>query len=262
MRIMIIGHGDRETVKVAKKLVALLKGHEIVIGGELAEKLAQGSRAAGKLDAVIAAGGDGTVLRAVAVARGAPILGIHLGGRGFLAQVEPKEMEKAVREMISGKLELKEVMMLKSILKGRRLPDALNEVCVISAKTGKTVALRVSVGERDLGEVVGDGFIVATPTGSTGYSLAANGPIVAPEIDGMVLTSICPCGRSFQPMVIPAEEEVLIEPTRDNRDAIVLVDGKIAGKLVRGEKIAVTRSERKARFYAWRDFYSSLREKL
>ncbi|MFN4133356.1 MAG: NAD(+)/NADH kinase [Candidatus Hadarchaeales archaeon] len=171
-------------------------------------------------------------------------------------------MKKAVGKLLSGKLKVTEAMMLKSIVKGRRLPDALNEVSAISATPGKTVSLKMSIEGEEIGELAGDGLIAATPTGSTAYSLAAGGPVVAPEIEAIILTPICPSGKSLPPMVIPPGKEVWIEPTRDGRDAAVLVDGKASCKLKRGERIVIAKSERKARFYAWRDFYSSLKKKL
>lgn len=262
MRIKIIGHANEETAKLVRKVISILRGHEIEVEPKLAKIVGGQPPRSLQPEAIIAIGGDGTVLRAVSISQGLPVLGIHLTGRGFLAQVEPGEMEKALKAMSSGRLSVVEVTMLKSTIKGERLPDAINEISVVSATPGKTVALRVTIEGEELGEVVGDGVIVATPTGSTAYSMAAGGPIVSPEVDGIVLVPICPSEKSFFPMVVPARVEILIEPTREDRDAMMMVDGNVCGKLSYKEKLVIACSEKKARFFAWRGFYSSLKKKL
>ncbi len=266
MRIGIVARPDIPgAVETVNRVIRLLAGEEITLEPGLARKLgkpAAKTRALSKADAIITVGGDGTILFAQLLAPDVPILGINLGGRGFLADISPREMPRALRMLRAGKLDIMERDKLAAVARGKRLPDALNDVVIFSDKPGKTVSLRVSVDGMAAIEMRGDGVIVATPTGSTAYSHAAGGPVLDPRLNAIVVVPICPSHPRPCPMTLPIESSIEIEPTRPGRDAVVIVDGNPAAKLPQGGKIKISRSENKAKFFKWGDFYRKVVEKL
>lgn len=266
MRIGIVGKSEIPgTTDLAKKVMELFEGKEILLHQELAKKLGKKGfslRELSKADAIVTIGGDGTVLRTKRVVPRVPVLGINLGVRGFLAEVEPRETDKAIRMLMRGKLPVIERWCLKTVLGGRRLPDALNDVVISSAKPGKTVSLSVQIDGSPLPEMVGDGLIVSTPTGSTAYARAAGGPILDPDLNSFLLVPICPTGPRIAPLVTSSDKELVIGLTAPKRDALVIVDGKKEGRIGYGQVIKISRSEKSATFFAWREFYKKLKMKL
>jgi NAD+ kinase len=266
LRIGIIARPDIPgTVDLAKKIIKLLGKKEILLHQKLAKKLGRrGSRPRAfiKADAIIAIGGDGTVLRAQRMAPDVPILGINLGARGFLAEVETPEVCEAIRMLIRGELRVIKRERLRSTIGRKRLVDALNDVVVVPEKLGKTISLTVKIEGETALEVVGDGVIVSTPTGSTAYARAAGGPILDPSLSSFVLVPICPTRHLMSPLVLPFDRSLEVGLTMPKRRAMVVVDGERRAKLERGEKIVISRSEKPATFFAWKGFYTKLKEKL
>ena len=254
-----------DALKVTRKVLKLLAKEEILLERGLAKKLRKRgveARALRKADAIVTIGGDGTVLFAQRQAPETPILGINLGGRGFLADAKPNEAQRALRMLVKGGLPIVERERLAGKAAGRGLPDALNDVAVCSAQAGRTLTLKVSVNGKLAFDVRGDGVIVATPTGSTAYALAAGGPIVDPRLEAFVVAPICPSHPKPNPLVVPIGSRIEIEPTRAERKAFVIVDGQVAAKLKPREKATFYRSDKPARFFRWGEFYRKVREKL
>jgi len=254
-----------EALKIARKVLKLLAKEEILLERGLAKKLRKRgveARMLRKADAIITIGGDGTVLFAQQQAPETPILGINLGERGFLADVKPNEAERALRMLATGELPIVERERLVGEAAGKRLPDALNDAVVCSAQAGRTLTLKVSVDGKVALDVRGDGVIVATPTGSTAYALAAGGPVIDPRLKVFVVAPICPSHPKTNPFVVPINSRIEIELTRPERKAFVIVDGQVAAKLEPREKTTLYRSKRPARFFKWGEFYRNVREKL
>ncbi len=266
MRIGVVARPEIPgALKMVRKLMGLLAKEEIVLEPRLARTLRKrpgGVQALKKADAIITAGGDGTVLFAQRLAPNVPILGINFGGRGFLADVNPNEVQRALKLLLAGRLQLAERERLAAMAHNKRLPDALNDVVVCSAQVGKTVALRVSVNDKLAMEVRGDGVIVATPTGSTAYAHAAGGPIIDPRLRVILVVPICASQPRPNPLILPADSRVEVESIRPGRDALVIVDGNLATKLRYRERARVRRSDNPARFFEWGEFYHKTREKL
>lgn len=122
--------------------------------------------------------------------------------------------------------------------------------------------MKVSVDGKVALDVRGDGVIVATPTGSTAYALAAGGPVIDPRLKVFVVTPICPSHPKTNPFVVPINSRIEIELTRPERKAFVIVDGQVAAKLEPREKTTLYRSKKPARFFKWGEFYRKVREKL
>jgi NAD+ kinase len=151
---------------------------------------------------------------------------------------------------------------LRVAVERKRLPDALNDIVITSARPGKTISLTIRVDGNPALDVAGDGVIVATPTGSTAYARAAGGPILDPNLSSFLLVPICPTKPSISPLVLPLNTILEVELIMPGREALVIVDGEKEAQIKLGEKLRISRSEEPATFFVWREFYRKLKEKL
>lgn len=220
-------------------------------------------------DLLIAFGGDGTILRAARLAAGdgVPILGVNLGGFGFLAEVVTEELPDALPDLVAGRFELDERMMLQAAVETADGPQALlalNDVVVTKAGVARVLRLRLVVNGEHLATYPADGVIVATPTGSTAYSLSAGGPILDPRVEALVITPICPHTFNARSVVVDQNDVVDVELTTPSADATVSVDGRIGVSLGEAGRVRVQRAPQTTRFVRLRDssFYGILRTKL
>ena len=221
----------------------------------------------GGTDLVVAIGGDGTILRTARELRGTvPILGVNLGRLGFLAEVSTEELEEAFGEVLDGRVRVEERTGLSAYAEGEREGFfAVNDVVLERGASPRMMEVRVFVEGELLGSYLADGVILATPTGSTAYSLSAGGPIVHPGLDALILTPICPHSLSVRPMVLPPDEEVVVRVRSDRgEDMALTVDGQVRCGLHPEDTVRVRRAEEKVRLVAFpdRSFYSVLRTKL
>lgn len=220
-----------------------------------------------KFDLVVSLGGDGTLLllAPATAAQGIPILAIDLGGLGFLATVPPSAAKKALMQVVAGDYNVDERMMLsvRANLKNKTLHtlNALNEV-VIHNVSERLIHLKASIAGREATTYSADGLIVATPTGSTAYSLSAGGPIVSPRLDAFVITPICPHALSSRPIVISANESLMIAAVGPNPKIILTVDGQQSVNL-ENEEILIEKSKQTCKLVlVGNDFYTKLKTKL
>jgi len=217
-----------------------------------------------RTDFIIAIGGDGTILRTcITIPKPEPpILAINMGVRGFLTEIEPQKALTAVNKCLAGNFEIEKYLKLSIAADGLNFPDALNEVVISPDEPAKLLYAHIfRDGERIL-DCQSDGLMVATQTGSTGYSLSAGGPVLDPGVDAFVLTPIIPLSI-FHPIVFPSNSELTIEIIK-SRGTQILVDGhhkQIAtSKLPR---IKITRSKYETSFIRFRhNFYDRLRNRL
>jgi NAD+ kinase len=229
-------------------------------------------------DLAFCLGGDGTVLFAARILAplGVPIFPINIGTLGFIAVVHPGQWREVFEEWRQGRVCVSRRLML-DITVDRRNTNAVSACClndaVISASgIAKIIRLEVSStgGALDgqtmsLGRYRSDGLIVATPTGSTAYSVAAGGPILDPEIDALIINPICPFTLSNRPIVVPAGETVIVEVEAEQRGAVLLtVDGQQSFPLEPGDRVFIRKAPREAKIVASgrRGFYRALRTKL
>ncbi len=222
-------------------------------------------------DFVITMGGDGTVLFAARGCSelGIPIFPINFGSFGFIASVQKNEWKKELDAFLAGKSIIDERSLLRADLvrggKRRLTATGLNDI-VVCARTGAhTVSFNISYDDVCLGEIKGDGVIVATATGSTAYAASAGGPIIDPSVDAMVLTLINAFSLSSRPLVLNPSAELKIEvlPSRVS-DVVVSVDGQIPVDLHVGDIIKIRQVEEKAKLVGCtrEKFYAALRSKL
>jgi NAD+ kinase len=215
-----------------------------------------------KADIVVTIGGDGTILLTLEQID-KPIFAINSGGMGFLAEVESKYAIEGLQRVIDGNYNIEERAKLKIILDGKRLADATNEVTVQSDRIAKILYLKIFVDD-DLIETMGaDGVIVATPTGSTSYSLSVGGPIMDPTVNAMIIAPLAPFKLSARPWIIPLEKNVRMRLLAKSKETKLVIDGRDAKSVTSESDIVVTGSEKKARFIRFGEsFYQMVRLKL
>lgn len=217
-------------------------------------------------DLMMVLGGDGTFLRAfeAALPCDIPMLGVNLGRIGFLSEVQPGSLEQDADLIAAGAYTIESRMLLEARTASGHKAFALNEVAFNRSDSSVGVlSLRVTLDGGMVDRFSGDGLIVATPTGSTAYSMAAGGPIVAPGLDCMLLTPICPHTLAARPIVISDRQEVSVSVLGDARRARVIVDGRLVITPDDGA-VTVRRAGRDIRFVRLRphSFFELLRGKL
>lgn len=226
-----------------------------------------------QVDLVVVLGGDGTLLSVAGCVAAAnpdvPILGVNFGSLGFLTEATLPELYTSLEAAVSGQARVEERLMLRAstLRAGATLPEhmALNDVVITKSARARMTDLSVSVGEEFVTRVKADGLIVATPTGSTAYNLAAGGPIVQPVVDALVLTPIAPHMLTNRPIVIPAASIVRVQPMMDERDELyVTFDGQDGYKLEAGDEVRIRCADRRVRLLrpSPRSYFEVLRQKL
>jgi len=213
-------------------------------------------------DIVITVGGDGTILRALEKIE-KPIFAINSGGMGFLSEVESKYSKEGLERVIAGEYNIEERSKLKVIVDDKRLPDAANEVTVQTSRIAKMIYLQILV-ENELLETFGaDGVIVATPTGSTSYSLSAGGPILDPSVEAMVIAPLAPFKLAARPWVVPLDKKIGVKLLYKSKGSKIVIDGESPLDVTPESNIMITGSEKKAHFIRFGEsFYQMVRLKL
>lgn len=222
-------------------------------------------------DVVCVLGGDGTILESArrAAPFGTPVLGINLGRVGFMAEIEPDELD-LLEKLASGEFKIEERAMLSVDIinnagKVRASGVALNDAAITNGSIARIVDLELSEGGIPVATYRSDGIIVATPTGSTAYSMAAGGAIVDPRVACFCVTPICPHSLSSKPLVFPDSAVVNIKNICQREKILYLtIDGRANFELYRGESVQITRSQTKTKFISINEskFYTKLRQKM
>ena len=217
-----------------------------------------------KTDFIVTLGGDGTILRTCVNAPKPtpPILAINMGVRGFLTEVEPSEARAAVERILEGDFKIEKCTNLSVSAGGEALPDALNDIVISSGEPSKIVYAEIFKDGKSILKSQADGLIVATQTGSTGYSLSAGGPVIDRAVNGFVLTPICSL-TVFHSLVFPVDSNLAFKVLRP-QEILVQIDGNYR-KLIRTDepKISVTCSKNVTSFIRFEcDFYNRLRNRL
>jgi NAD+ kinase len=201
-----------------------------------------------EVDAVVAIGGDGTVLNATrrAMLTDTPVLGINLGTLGFLAEAEPEQLDEVLAALTSGDYTIEERNTIEATI-GDVSEPGLNDVVVEKIDSQRLVVLDVEVnGERFL-TYRADGIVVATSTGSTAYGFSAGGPLIDPRVETLLVTPVAPHSLFDRSLVMPPDSRIVITVT-DDRPVRVSVDGREIGSLREGESVEIGQAERRARF--------------
>ena len=232
-------------------------------------------------DLVLSLGGDGTLLKIVRdlpLRRNLYVLGVNLGTLGFNTEVQdPTKVYDLLDEFFAGDYHIDERLLLRATLyrKGQKIDThlALNEAVINQGNFARLISLYAEIDQRKMIEFKADGVIVATPTGSTGHSLSAGGPIIHPRIDGFVFTPICPADLTVRPIIIPSNRQITIRIDTDRRYADnqigLTIDGQVMIPVEYGDVIKIRASHRKLRLIRAHvkasgggNYYKLLREKL
>jgi len=228
----------------------------------------------GACDLIVVLGGDGTLIgmadRIAESAANVPILGVNFGSLGFLTEITLPELYPSLESVLKGTAQVEERMMLRSrtLRAGHVHTDrlALNDVVITKGALSRIIDLEVEIGGRPIMRVRADGLIVASPTGSTAYNLAAGGPILHPEVDALLLTPIAPHMLTNRPVVVPASSDVRVRPAvnASNEEVYVTIDGQSGNALETDDEIAITRAEHPLRLVraSTRTYFDVLRQKL
>ena len=223
-----------------------------------------------RISLALTLGGDGTLLSVAkeTAAAGVPVCGINLGHLGFLTHIEVAQLVQGLEKLVTGSYLIEERLMLDSFIRRDdrliTLPPALNDVVVTKGGFARLIRLNLFVAGQLTESYPADGLIVSTPTGSTGYSLSAGGPIISPQLNVMVITPICPHSLNARPLIVSAEEEVHITLQTNHDDVALTVDGQRVYSLLPDDTVELKRSPHKALLVRFPDsgFYQTLHAKL
>jgi NAD+ kinase len=180
-------------------------------------------------DLIVVLGGDGTFLSIArqAVEAEVPVAGFNLGTLGFLTAIKKEALEEGLRLICSGQAGISRRKLLQIEFKDQTY-TALNDVVINKGTIARIVKLLLKIDGATVAEVKGDGLILSTPTGSTAYSISAGGPIVSPEVNGIVITPICPHSLTFRPLVVPDDAAISVQLLTPHMDTYVTIDGQTA----------------------------------
>lgn len=267
---LIARFDKKEAIKLVEDLAKYLrtKGLDVYVEDTLAKKMETKEKSVPlegmETDFMITIGGDGTILRTcVSIPKPEPpILAINMGVRGFLTEVKPKEAFTAVDKCLKEEFTLEKCTKLSVTADDIKLPEALNEVLVTADEPAKLLYTRVIKDRKAILNCQSDGLIIATQTGSTGYSLSAGGPVLDPCVDAFVLTPVCALSV-FRSIVFSVDSSLTIEVLRPKR-TLVVIDGQHR-KIVNSEltRLTVNRSKHETSFIRFREnFYHRLRSRL
>ncbi|MCL2219546.1 MAG: NAD(+)/NADH kinase [Chitinispirillia bacterium] len=223
-----------------------------------------------KSGAIVSAGGDGTLL-SVAHMTGfseKPIVGVNLGGLGFLTDIGPEELEECLGKVKSGEYDIISRMVLEACVNrgGNAVCQfkALNDIYINRVNRPKLTSISAWCGNEFITDFFADGLIVATPSGSTAYSLSAGGPIVEPSVQAFLLTPICPHSLTERPLILPSDRAVKLVVNEKNPDLLLTADGLDSFQLQYGDEVIVSYGGIRKNLIqlAEKSYFSLLREKL
>ena len=233
---------------------------------ELAEQvlLAKGFRISEKPDFIIALGGDGTLLAAANSygRRGIPILGVNIGGLGFLTNVTFRELPNTLVEILEKKYTIEKRMVMKAVFDRKRF-YALNDFTISTRSPGRVVEFSAVVNKEYVCRFIADGIIIATPTGSTAYSLATGGPILLPDTEAIIMTPIAPHTLSVRPLVLPESYSIEIQIGRKG-SAVLVADGQRCQLMRKKHNIIFEKADYHVKLIKplHTTFFTTLREKM
>ncbi len=290
-RIGVVGRPDHDDVPGCIERLSRFAGeNEIELSFEehLTDLAPEGAKSidldADPIDLLIALGGDGTLLRAgrSVAGRDIPVLGVNLGHLGFLTALPQAELEEHLALVLNGDYVLDRRYTLEAHIvhadgsQGEPLL-AWNDFVIHKRGVARVTRLDLRIREtasgetngaggawQDMGSFSADGLIVATPTGSTAYSLSAGGPIVVPSVDCLIVTPICPHTLAMRPLVIPATQRVAVSPIERTNDLVVTADGQVAHDLETGAEVHIGQSGIAISLvrFVEQNFFATLQRKL
>ncbi|HSF66545.1 MAG TPA: NAD(+)/NADH kinase [Nitrospiraceae bacterium] len=230
----------------------------------------QKTQLASKADVLLVLGGDGTMLNAARLAgeRGIPILGVNMGGLGFLTEVRLENLYPSLERVFANDFVLDERLMLRTHIHrhGETVAQGvvLNDVVISKGTLARMIELKIAIQGRFVTNLRGDGLIVSSPTGSTAYSLSAGGPIIDPAVQSLILTPVCPHTLTHRPLIVPGGAAIDVTLTSKDDGAMSTLDGQVGVAITQGDTVVIQTSEHRTRLIRFPEsnYYDVLREKL
>jgi len=242
MKIGIVTRTDKkEAMELTKKIIEILKDHEVFVDESMKNYFKKDTIK--KVDFIVTVGGDGTILRTFRKYKDTPVLPVNMGTHGYLTEINPEDYLKIPDILQKHKIE--ERSKLSVIKNGKKIGEVLNEV-IMRAREPTKVANFLLRYDNSEETITGDGVIVATPTGSTAYSLSAGGPVVHIKTKAIVITPLASLNRKNLPKIIPDTFEVKIKNL--GRDSYLVMDGENFGIMKVDEEVVIKKSDNKAKF--------------
>ena len=223
------------------------------------------------VDILIALGGDGTLLSTARLisSSGIPILGVNLGGLGFLTEVNYSRIYKVLEQVLDNKFSIENRMLINGCVlrkgKGKVFPfSALNDAVISTEAIARVLKLETSIDKQYVTTYIADGLIISTPTGSTAYSLSAGGPIVHPVLKAIIITPICPHTLTNRPIIVSEKSVISIEPIFETNKIALTIDGQIKFNLLHSDKLVIKKAPYTVKLISLpeNDFFAILRKKL
>jgi NAD+ kinase len=269
-KMLILGNMDKPGV--AEQIDALLPwfGKQGEVLGVLPCGRDVAAAAAGGADLCIVFGGDGTLLAAARALADhcIPLLGVNMGKLGFLAEFNVEHMKKHLAAILAGQVPISErIMLCCRVLRDGAAAFAspvANDVAIAAGRPFRMIDLDVARGNEHVARYCGDGLVIATPTGSTGYNMSAGGPILEPGLQAVAITPVAPHSLSLRPITVHIALAIRITAVRVNSGSAVIVDGQVSAQLRDGDVVEVRRHERCLRIvsHPGRPFFHTLASKL
>lgn len=264
-KVLILGNRQKDAVLEAVDHIEPWLAHRAAVRVDL-----NAERELDEVDFAVVLGGDGSVLRAARrlAPRGVPLLGLNAGKFGFLTEATLDEFREVLADVLEGSYELSERMMFRCVLErdGESIVDvyALNDAVISRTALSRIITIDFRVDGELVTTYRADGLIVATPVGSTAHSLAAGGPILYPQLEGMVVTPICPHTLSNRPLVLPPGLSVSLSARDFAQTPALTVDGQVSEKIQEGDVATIAESETPLRLIRTgrNKFFETLRNKL
>ncbi len=273
---LLLKRAKPEAVEIAASLAEWLRarGHEPFIIGNHDQsphgaRIIDESELHDQIDLLIVLGGDGTLLHGASLVadRKVPILGVNLGHLGFLTSCSPADATTAIERALAGELPLEERLRLRcDVIRGsgeRITRYACNDAVLSQGALARLIELDAFLDDKLINRYRADGLIVATPTGSTAYTLAAGGPIVAPSVQAFVVTPICAHALSNRTVVVPATSRVMVRLASSAAHIMLTIDGQWGTSLADGDRVEISAATQPLRlFRSPQSYFDVLREKM
>ncbi len=255
----------RESVTALEKIGAVCILEEIAADMLGKQEGVKRSEVSSLCDLVVLIGGDGTFLSVAesAVEAQIPIAGFNLGTLGFLTELKKDNISSAVVKLAKGEFKISDRKLLKVQYKGDK-SLSLNDVVISKGDIARIIKLKLEIDGIEVTQIRADGLIISTPTGSTAYSLSAGGPILAPEVNGVVITPICPHSLTFRPFVVPDSSEIRITLVSESDNVVITLDGQKVIPVNVNDVVTVKTGLRKLKMIISDEinYFSLLNEKL
>ena len=276
-KIGIIAKGNKpEAIQVVKELVGWLKDRKVesfvdaAIAKAVSHPALDKQDMPGAVEMVVVLGGDGTLLAAARALqkKQVPILGVNLGGLGFLTEITLAELYPMLEAILRGEYKTDERMLLEArVWRKEKVVDTfqvLNDVVINKGALARIIELETSVDQAYLTTFRSDGLVISTPTGSTGYSLSAGGPIVYPSLQSIIITPICPHTMTNRPIIVPKEATINVTLCSADQEVFLTLDGQVGFKMELRDRVEIKKGEGFVKLIKSpsRSYFEVLRQKL